>query len=127
MGQCYSVYLNVKVKDPSAFVLRSQEFFDKMGWSASRDMCSTIDKTFKWLLGDNLTVDYENGWPVFRSDFDACYSWDGTMEAWFRDVSPTLEAGSEIEVYPDSGSWTCAIREDGAIVKDYGEEEEEDD
>ena len=127
MGQCYSVYLAAKVKAPSAFVRLSQEFFDEQGWSASRDMCSTVDKTFKWLLGDNLTVDYENGWPVFRSDFDARYSWEGVMEGWFRKVSPALEAGSELEVYPEGSSWICTIREDGTIHKDICEEEEEDD
>lgn len=73
----------------------------------------------------SVTVQYEDGWPVFRGVFDASYSWGGVMEEWFRAVAPSLEAWSEIEVWPDSGSWRCVLRADGTCDKTYGEDDEE--
>lgn len=73
---------------------------------------------------------YEDGWPVFRSGFDASYSWNGVMDEWFRAVAPSLEPGSEIEVWPDSGSWKCTVKDGGKCemteYEEAGDDEEDD-
>lgn len=126
MGQCYSVYLKMKLKDADEFVRLSRKYATDNDWSDEymRKM-SGVDGIIKQMISTgDLTVQCEDGWPVFRSDFDASYSWDGVMDEWFNAVAPALEDGSEIEVYPDVGSWKCVVR-DGRVDKTYDEDEED--
>lgn len=130
MGQCYTVYLKIKFKDAGEFVRLTQQYATSHNWSADYMASTTsIDKIVKFFVGvgDSLTVDYEDGWPVFRGDYDASYSWDGVLEEWFRAIAPSLEPGSEIDVWPDSGSWNCTVNSEGAVDKQYGEDDEEED
>lgn len=127
MGQCYSVYLKAKLKDADAFVRLTREF--TKDWSQPfKDRLAGINGIINNIVGDGaVDVRYEDGWPVFCGEFDASYSWDGTMEEWFRAVAPALEAGSEIKVWPDGGNWICTVLNDGTCGKEYGEIDEDDD
>lgn len=126
MGQCYSVYLKAKLNDADAFVRLTREF--TKDWSQPfKDKLTGINGVINFMIGDgSVDVLYEDGWPIFHGNFDASYSWDGTMEEWFRAVAPALEAGSEIEVWPDEGSWKCTVLDDGTCGKEYGEIDEDD-
>ena len=126
MGQCYTVYLKMKLKDADEFVRLSRKYATDNNWSEDymRQM-SSIDGIIKQMISTgDLTVQCESGWPVFRSDFDASYSWDGVMDEWFHAIAPSLEDGSEIEVFPDVGSWKCVVH-DGKIDRTYDEAEDE--
>ena len=126
MGQCYSVYLKIKLKDADEFVRLSRKYATDNDWSDEymRKM-SGVDGIIKQMISTgDLTVQCEDGWPVFRSDFDASYSWEGVMYEWFNAVAPALEDGSEIEVYPDAGSWNCVVH-DGKADRTYDEAEDE--
>jgi len=109
MGQCYSVTLKAKLKDADAFVRLTREFAN--GWSQDyKDKLTGINGIINFIVGDgSVDVCYEDGWPVFRGDFDAPYSWDGVMSEWFEDVAPSLVDGSSIEVWPDEGSWKRTV------------------
>lgn len=122
MGQCYSVDLKAKLKDADAFVRLTREF--AKDWSQEfKDKLTGIKGIINNIVGDGaVDVVYEEGWPVFRSEFDASYSWDDTMEGWFRAVAPSLEDGSEIEVAPDEGLWKCVVRDGAASDREYDED-----
>lgn len=128
MGQCYSVTLKAKLKDADAFVRLTREFTKE--WSQDyKDKLTGISGIINFIVGDG-TVDvlYEDGFPVFRGDFDASYSWDGVMSGWFAAVAPSLVDGSSIEVWPDEGSWKRTVVGGEASETEYGEcdDEEED-
>ena len=129
MGQCYTVYLKMKLKDADEFVNASRKFAEDNYWGYDYiAKMTSVDKIIKYFVGgtsSGVCVDYEDGWPVFRGDYDACYSWDGTLENWFHAIAPSLEDGSEIEVYPDTGRWKCVVH-DGKVDKTYDEAEDED-
>ena len=126
MGQCYTVYLKMKLKDADEFVRLSRKYATDNNWSEDymRQM-SGIDGIIKQMISSGeLTVQCEDGWPIFRSDFDASYSWEDVMYEWFVAVAPALEDWSELEVYPDAGGWRCVVH-DGKIDKTYDEVEDE--
>lgn len=107
MGQCYSVYLKIKMKNEGEFIRLSRKYATENEWSGEyiRKM-SGVDGVIKQvLLTDDLTVQREDGWLVYRSDFDAYYSWESVLDEWFNAVAPALDDGSEIEVYPDRCHW----------------------
>ena len=123
MGQCYSVDLKIKLKDADAFVRLTREFADANGWSQDyKDELTGINGIINFIVGDgSVDVHYENGFPVFRGEFDASYSWDSVLENWFGAVAPSLEDGSEIEVAPDEGLWKCVVRDGAASDREYDE------
>lgn len=127
MGQCYTVYLKMKLKDADEFVCLSRQYATDNDWpEACMRKMSSVDEIIKQMISTgDLTVQHDGEWSLFRSDFDASYSWDDVMDEWFHAVAPSLEDGSEIEVFPDAGSWRCIVS-DGEVDKDYGEVEDED-
>lgn len=130
MGQCYSVNFKAKLKDAEAFVRLTREFADANGWSQDdKDRLTGIGGIINNFVGDGaVRVVYEDGWPVFRGDFDASYLWDSVMSEWFEAVAPSLEDGSSIEVWPDEGSWKRTVVGGKASEAEYGEcdDDEED-
>ena len=134
MGQCYSVALMVNIKNNAEFVKLSRSFIETQN---IREDCfigvdlTTPEGNVKFMLAgytqpDNWQErDEGDGWREYGNGFDASYSWDGLMEEWFRAIAPTLETGSDIEVWPDSGSWHCQVGVDGKILKTTTEEEDE--
>lgn len=130
MGQCYSVYLKAKLKDADAFVRLTREFAEEDQWpQCDKDKLTGIKGIINFIIGnDNADVLYMDGWPVFRSCFDASYLWDSVMSEWFEAVAPSLEDGSSIEVWPDEGSWKRTVVGGEASETEYGEcdDEEED-
>jgi len=129
MGQCYSVYLKAKLKDADAFVRLTREFADANGWSQDyKDKLTGISGIINFIVGDgSVDVHYEDGFPVFRGEFDASYSWDGVMSEWFEAVAPSLVDGSSIEVWPDEGSWKRTVVGGEASETEYGECYDEED
>ena len=134
MGQCYSVCLAAKVKDEAAFVWLSRSFIESQN---IREDCfegadmMTPDGNVKFMLAGNTqpegysVQDEPDGWREYDNAFDASYSWEALLYDWFRAVAPALESGSDIEVWPDSGSWRCEVGADGGMVETTTEEEEE--
>ena len=129
MGQCYSVYLKAKLKDADAFVRLTREFAEEDQWSqCDKDKLTGIKGIINFIIGnDNADVLYMDGWPVFRSCFDASYLWDGVMSDWFEAVAPSLVDGSSIEVWPDEGSWKRTVVGGEASETEYGECDDEED
>ena len=125
MGQCYSVNFKAKLKDADAFVRLTREF--AKDWPQDdKDRLTSIGGIINNFVGDGtVRVAYEDGWPVFRSDFDASYSWDDVMSEWFEAVAPSLVDGSSIEVWPDEGVWKRTVVGGKASETEYGECDDE--
>ena len=125
MGQYYTVYLKAKVKDEAEFIRLSVKCLrGKFNGSNIREDCfnghdlTTPLDNIKLVLASHqngFTETNEDGWPVYRSDFYASYSWESVLDDWFSAVAPALEDGSEIEVYPDVGCWGYEVN-DGAAA-----------
>ena len=126
--QCLSsldLYAGMGFKDEKEFVrLSAEKLRGKFSGLDIRKDCfvghdlTTPLGNIKFVLashqhGFDVTTN-DNGWPVYRSDFDASYSWELVLEEWFLAVASTLEDGSEIEVYPDEGHWGYEVR--GGVV-----------
>ena len=127
MGQCYSVNFKAKLKDADAFVRLTREY--AKDWPQDdKDRLTDIGGIINNFVGDGaVRVVYEDGWPVFRGDFDASYLWDDVMSEWFEAVAPSLVDGSSIEVWPDEGVWKRTVVGGKASETEYGECDDEED
>ena len=120
MGQCYSVYLKMKAKDEREFVRLSRRYLLSMNISSEYFLGKDLDTAIgniRFVLAahqQQFEESEEDGMVLYRSGFDATYSWETILYDWFCAVSKALEDGSEIEVYPDSGRW--ALRVAGGIA-----------
>ena len=131
MGQCYAVYLKAKVKDGAEFVWLSAEYLKNIGIREDcfegEDLTTPIGN-IKFVMAAHqgqFDESTEDGFPFYRSWFDASYSWELVLYEWYRAVSPALEDDSGIEVYPDHGHWDLCI-EHGSIAETIVEEPDED-
>ena len=119
MGQCYCVDTDVKYKDKKKFVELGNKFIDdELAKGTGFDALDTIDRQIPdgiWeaiLTKRCMKKDTEG---CYSSDFDATYSWEGLMVEFFEEVAPSLEDGSEMIIYPDSGSRTLTVQS-GTVV-----------
>ena len=91
---------------------------------------TTSEGNIKFVIaGNTQPEDYgsyvnDGDWREYRNAFHASYSWESVLDEWFRAVAPALETGSEIEVWPDSGSWRLQVGTDGNITETTTEETE---
>ncbi|MBO7694048.1 MAG: hypothetical protein J6T10_15630 [Methanobrevibacter sp.] len=76
----------------------------------------TIDDAIKLVFVDHqgmCDIKHPNELDYnFNSAFDASYSWEEIIYDFFKYLSPCLEDGSKMMVYPDSGC-TKLVVEDG--------------
>lgn len=76
----------------------------------------TIEDAIKLVFADHqgmCEIEHPNELDYnFNSAFDASYSWESVIYDFFKYLSPCLEDGSKMKVYPDSGSIKLVI-EDG--------------
>ena len=136
MGACYSVTLNIKVKDEEKAILALQEKIKNDEKAENVNYClalyakegATVD-TFDGLMRIFLAgwkrcpfeKTVENGWITYSNDFDASYGWEDVMLKMFSTLIPFVEDESEIFIYPDSGTIHVGAR-DGKLVRFEQEE-----
>ena len=127
MGQTYSVYLQLRIKDADGLkkaltdkIARGEE--ERTNYSLEHYQSIGVDtNTLEGLLqvffgGWNAGLN-EYSLGDFTSDFDASYGWESVMMETFDAMAPFLEDGSCLKIYPDT-SYDLQVVENGkAIVK----------
>ena len=128
MGTCYSVMTNLSFRkglvDTGLQNLKEHLFTDKtvnFGFGTYSNFKSlndikTIEDAIKLVFADHqgmCDVKHPNELDYnFNSAFDASYGWEEVIYDFFKYLSPCLEDGSKMMVYPDSGC-TKLVVEDG--------------
>lgn len=128
MGQCYSVNVNVKLKDEAGAIkaLQNKIATDKRTnysldeYAAQGIGTETFDDLMRIFLagwkGQEVSID-ENG---YHNDFNASYGWESVMVEMFHVIAPYCKDGSEIRIYPDHGSVVYGVRNGKALeVTEY--------
>lgn len=122
MGACYSVNLDITLKDETAAIKAMQEYIKKeqfhinFGLEDNRKRGIGIG-TFADLLqiffsscnGPVYDVLREDDHIVYDSDFDASYSWESVMTEIFDCIAPFLEDESSLGIYPDNENTGIAV------------------
>lgn len=114
MGACYSVNLDITLKDETAAIKAMQEYIKKEQFHINFDLEDNRKRgigigTFADLLqiffsscnGPVNDVLREDDHIVYDSDFDASYSWESVMTEIFDCIAPFLEDGSKLNVCSD--------------------------
>ncbi len=128
MGTCYVVDGKLKFKKDfvkEGLEILKEHFFRKPGvdfdfnsYSNYKNLeeVKTIEDAIKITFADEqgmLIIKHPNELDYnFNSGFDASYGWEGVIYDFFKYLSPCLENGSKMIVYPDSGC-TKLVIEDG--------------
>ena len=128
MGQTYSVSMNVRFRDEEN---AKKSLQDKIGRAKSEHTNYNLDHFKDLGIGTDTLPDlmgiFFGGWKgvlnstpagYLYADFDASYGWESVMMEAFEDISPFLEDGSSIKIWPDNGcdygvveNGTCVWRE----------------
>ena len=110
MGQTYYVNAKFDIKNEMEFVKEGRKIFERPYVRAiEENKKDTAEHLIETLLAKNQNGYIKDG-NNYRSEFDASYGWEGLMEDFFNAVKATLNKGSYITVYPDSGHWTEEVR-----------------
>lgn len=122
MGQCYTVYLKIKIEDEAGATKALQDriakgeddhtdysldHYAKLGLGTEK-----LDDMLRIIFGGwegELKPSYDGVKGKLMSDFDCCYGWEGVMITAFNDIAPYLKDGSYIKIYPDSGCDYCKV------------------
>lgn len=124
MSQCYSVVLDVKIKDRSLLIKLTNEFiksttFQEGCWDGA-DL-KTEEGCIEAILCDTsrylrMHVTYNgNGFVRYANAFNASYSWGSVLDGWFRAIAPALDERSSIDVDTDDGGYRVRIGSDGKV------------
>lgn len=106
MGQCYSVELQLNLKDIKKFIDCGKEYIKNSNAIFGNNYpINTVDGIVKNLLAAHQGnfIDCSNG--LYKSNFNASYGWETILYSFWLAVAPTLTSGSYIIVYPDKGRW----------------------
>lgn len=126
MGQTYSVNLKVKFRDEDKAKEALQQ---KISRAKAEHTNYNLDHFKELGIGTDTLTDlmgiFFGGWkgvlhqtPVgncLYADFDASYGWETVMMEAFEEISPFLEKGSEIRIWPDHGC-DYGVVENGTCV-----------
>lgn len=110
MSACYSVELKVKVLDEQGAIkaLKNHIENDKrtdysLVEAAERGITTeTFDDLIKIFLADCDDIEEHKGFTYYSNDFNASYGWESVMMEMFETLTPFVEDGSKLLIYPDS-------------------------
>lgn len=114
MGQWYYVELDLKYTDEKAVVKAANEYIT----SAEKKLNARFDKRYGFNTVSNIVKSilaefqgdyYEEGNGLYTSSFDATYSWESVLAEFFTAIKHSLNKGSRIDVWPDTGHWSDNI------------------
>ena len=98
MGACYSVNLNITLRNETAAIKAMQEYIKKEQFHINFG----LEDNRKRGIGPVNDVLREDDHIVYDSDFDASYSWESVMTEIFDCIAPFLEDESSLGIYPDN-------------------------
>lgn len=129
MGMNYDVTFKIKVKDTEGADAAASAFADSNISAYKKRIIGegTPVETFgdhiklmlswweKWTCYKSEETDKE-GFAVYKSSFDASYSWEVLLMDFFRAIAPFLEDRSSLKIYPDS-DYDLLVVENGKSVQ----------
>ena len=118
MGQSYDVTYSLKIKDRQKLIDAVNAYIDetnekRIRWSLDDRDRNNLTDLMKIVITDRGFMQTED---EFYSCFDATYSWEWVMMEVFEVMSPYLEDGSSLEIYPDYGRDLLVIENDEVKV-----------
>lgn len=124
MSQCYSVVLDVKIKDRSLLVKLTDKFiksttFQEGCWDGA-DL-KTAEGCIESMLCDTgrdlrmHVTDNGDGFVRYANAFNASYSWELVLDGWFRAIAPALDKRSSIDMDMDEGRCHIRVGNDGKV------------
>lgn len=127
MGQCYSVYGSFIYSDRDKFC---QTIRDEIEKRHNKSACFDLSRgnlfepmgCIKTLVGnaENDVYGEEDEWDC---SFNASYGWFSVMLEIFYEAFRSLENGSELTIYPDSG-FLKIRKENGFVFEEFEEEQD---
>lgn len=128
MSQCYSVVLDVKIKDRSLLVKLTNEFiksttFEEGCWDGA-DL-KTAEGCIEAMLCDTIRylrmhiTDNGSGFVRYANAFNASYSWESVLDGWFRAIAPALSKRSRIDVDTDEWRWHIIVSNNNNTIGSY--------
>lgn len=106
MGAAYSVKLRLSYQDPESIIFATQSFVDNTSSANFSNVdYSSIVSAIQIILpkrGFRLEEQLDN-YIACSCNFDASYSWESIIYAWFESIASVLDDGSRIWVFPDEG------------------------
>lgn len=134
MGQCYDVKLKLKFRDGEKDELRTVKAMQKYikdhdgkgvnfgldEWKKEGNGLSTLKDMLRVFFAGWNCWDFEmtqgRKWLHVRNGFDASYGWESIMLDIFDVISPFLEDGSELWIYPDSDYDHLIVKEGKCVT-----------
>jgi len=116
MGQTYAVEAKISFKDPDKFCEIIRNEVEKLNLKDADT--STPFGCFKAITKHDAVIDPFGCWVAY---FDGSYSWEGVLLDTFEAVTPALDDGSVIKVYPDSGWWEIKVANGEAVFTSHDE------
>lgn len=113
MGACYSVKVEMKIRDEVGVVKALNEHIFKdtrtnysLEKYAQRGITpDTLDGLMKIMLAGlqhDVCVSRDEEAVSYSNEFNASYGWERVMMEWFEVMTPFLRDGSSMLIYPDS-------------------------
>ena len=130
MGACYSVSLEIKLKDEKGAIQALNESirndpstnYNLDKYAAEGIGTETFDDLMRiYLAGwknQEVRISEEDGFVVYENDFNASYGWETVLINMFDVLAPYCEDGTEMHMCPDSGRTVLVVR-DGEAVRFY--------
>lgn len=129
MGACYYVKLKIKVKDEEGAIKALNEHIanDKRTvyhldkFAEAGITTDNFDDLMRIFLADFKKSDefihrQKNGFVIYQDGFDATYSWEMVLADMFKTLTPFIEDGSILWIYPDNDYDKFVVR-DGKCVQ----------
>ena len=128
MGAVYYVEVKVKLKDEtSAIAALNQHMvndkrtnyglpeFEKHGITPD-----TFDNLMRIFLADHqnssFQIDRQKRTTCYQNSFEASYGWESVLIEMFETLTPYLENGSSIKIWPDSGCVKYSIKNGQCVL-----------
>lgn len=134
MGQYYDVKLKLKFRDKEKDELRTikamQKYIEKHDgkgvkfsldeWKKEDNKLHSLEDMLRVFFDGWNCWDFEmtqgRKWLKVRNGFDASYGWESIMLDIFDVISPFLEDGSELWIYPDSDYDHLIVKEGKCVT-----------
>ena len=129
MGACYDVTLKVKVLDEKGAIKALNEhiendtrtYYSLDEYAKEGITTETFNDLMRIFLagwkGQEVKISKcSNGFTVYENSFNASYGWESVMMEMFETLTPFLEDGSKLIIYPDS-DYDELIVENGKCVQ----------
>lgn len=123
MGQTYSVYLKLRIKDAEGLkkalsdkIARGKKEHVSYQLDACKDRgidVTTLEGLLRVFFGD---LEPGNGGTCV-SGFDASYGWENVMIEAFEEMAPFLKDGASLKIYPDASYDLLVVKSGKAIQK----------